>query len=43
MPVRNAGGGKRWGSKGKIYRGKGAATKAARQGRAIKASQAKKR
>ncbi len=40
MPVRKVKGGYRWGSKGKIYKSK---AKAARQGRAIKASQAKRR
>lgn len=39
MPVRKAGGGYRYGTKGKVYRGKGAKAKAARQGRAIRASQ----
>jgi len=34
MPVRKVKGGYRWGSSGKIYRGKGARAKAARQGRA---------
>lgn len=34
MPVKKVKGGYRWGSKGKIYRGKGAKGKAARQGRA---------
>jgi hypothetical protein len=34
MPVRPVSGGHRWGSKGKIYRGKGSRAKAARQGRA---------
>ena len=43
MPVKKAGGGYKYGSKGKTYRGKGAASKAAKQGRAIKASQAKRR
>lgn len=38
MPVKRVpGGGYRWGDKGKVYTGKGAAAKAARQGRAIKA------
>lgn len=31
--------GYRWGDKGRLYTGKGARAKAARQGRAIKASQ----
>lgn len=43
MPVRKAKGGYRWGSRGKVYRGKGAKAKAARQGRAIRASQGKKK
>lgn len=34
MPVRKVSGGYRWGNRGKIYRGKGAKAKAARQGRA---------
>jgi hypothetical protein len=41
MPVRKAKGGYQYGSKGKVYRGKGAKAKAAKQGRAIKASQAR--
>jgi hypothetical protein len=40
MPVRKVKGGYRWGSKGKVYRSK---AKAAKQGRAIKASQAKRK
>ena len=43
MPVKKSGGGYKYGSKGKTYRGKGAAAKAAKQGRAVKASQAKRR
>jgi len=44
MPVQKAKGGYRWGKSGKVYRGKGAKSRAARQGRAIKVSQhAKKR
>ncbi len=44
MPVRRTkGGGYKYGSKGKTYYGKGAKKKAARQGRAIKANQKKKR
>lgn len=39
MPVRKAKGGYRYGKKGKVYRGKGAKAKAAKQGRAIRASQ----
>lgn len=38
MPVKKANGGYKYGSKGKVYKGKGAKAKAARQGRAIKAS-----
>jgi len=34
MPVRKVKGGYRWGRHGKIYRGKGARSKAAKQGRA---------
>ena len=41
MPVRRVSGGYRFGTKGKLYTGKGAKAKAARQGRAIKASQAR--
>ena len=37
MPVRKAKGGYRWGTKGKVYRGKGAKARAAKQGRAIHA------
>jgi hypothetical protein len=43
MPVRKVNGGYRWGTRGKIYRGKGAKKKAARQGRAIKANQNKRK
>lgn len=44
MPVRRVGpGAYRYGSKGKVYRGPGAKAKAARQGRAIKASQARRK
>ena len=39
MPVHKVKGGYKWGKSGKTYRGKGAKSKAARQGRAIKASQ----
>ena len=38
MPVKRVKGGYRWGSKGKIYRGRGAKARAARQGRAAYAS-----
>lgn len=43
MPVKSSGGGYKYGSKGKTYTGKGAKAKAARQGRAIKASQARRK
>ncbi|GAG87619.1 unnamed protein product [marine sediment metagenome] len=43
MPVQKAKGGYRYGRSGKVYRGKGAKKKAARQGRAIKVSQARRR
>lgn len=44
MPVRRTkSGGYKWGSKGKTYYGKGARAKAAKQGRAIKASQRRKK
>jgi len=44
MPVRKTkGGGYRYGTKGKTYYGKGAKSKAARQGRAIKASQSRRK
>jgi hypothetical protein len=39
MPVRKVKGGYRWGSKGKVYKSK---AKAARQGRAVKAAQARR-
>lgn len=39
MPVRKVKGGYRWGTHGKIYKSK---AKAAKQGRAIKAAQAKR-
>ena len=35
--------GYQWGSHGKVYRGKNAKAKAARQGRAIKASQSRRK
>lgn len=38
MPVKRASGGYRWGSRGKVYRGRGAKAKAARQGRAAYAN-----
>lgn len=40
MPTRKVPGGYRWGTKGKIYRSK---AKADKQGRAIKASQARRK
>lgn len=43
MPVKKVKGGYRYGTKGKVYRGKGAKAKAAKQGRAIKASQKRTR
>jgi hypothetical protein len=39
MPVKKRGGGYKYGNKGKLYKGKGAKGKAAKQGRAIRASQ----
>ena len=43
MPVRKVKGGYRYGTKGKLYKGRGAKAKAARQGRAIKVSQSKRK
>lgn len=43
MPVRKSGGGYKYGSKGKVYKGKGAKAKAAKQGRAIQASKSRKK
>lgn len=44
MPVRKVGKSSfKFGSSGKTYRGKGAKAKAAKQGRAIKASQARRK
>lgn len=43
MPVRKTSGGYKYGTSGKLYKGKGAKAKAARQGRAIKASQARRK
>ena len=40
MPVRKVKGGYKWGSRGKVYRSK---AKAAKQGRAIKAAQARRK
>jgi hypothetical protein len=42
MPVHKKGSGYQWGNSGKVYTGKGAKAKAAKQGRAVKASQAKR-
>jgi hypothetical protein len=42
MPVRKNKGGYQYGKKGKVYKGKGAKAKAAKQGRAIQASKHKK-
>lgn len=42
MPVRKNKGGYQYGNTGKIYRGKGAKGKAAKQGRAIQASKKRK-
>jgi hypothetical protein len=42
MPVRRVKGGFKWGKSGKLYKGKGAKAKAAKQGRAVKASQARR-
>jgi len=41
MPVRKTQGGYKYGTKGKLYKGKTAKAKAARQGRAIKSNQAR--
>lgn len=43
MPVRKVGSGYKYGQSGKTYTGKGAKAKAARQGRAIQASKARRR
>lgn len=43
MPVRKVAGGWRWGRHGKVYKGRGAKARAARQGRAIRAAQARRR
>jgi hypothetical protein len=42
MPVKKSGGGYKYGNTGKLYKGKGAKAKAAKQGRAIRASKARK-
>lgn len=39
MPVKKVKGGYKYGTKGKLYKGKGAKAKAEKQGRAIRASQ----
>jgi uncharacterized protein len=38
MPVHKAGGGYQWGGHGKVYKGRGAKAKAAKQGRAAYAN-----
>jgi hypothetical protein len=43
MPVRKVKGGYQYGNSGKVYKGKGAKSRANRQGRAIKASQARRK
>jgi hypothetical protein len=43
MPTRRSGGGYKYGTKGKTYKGKGAKAKADRQGRAIQASKARRK
>ena len=43
MPVEKSKGGYRYGKTGKVYKGKGAKAKAAKQGRAIQASKAKRK
>jgi len=40
MPVKKSGSGYKWGTKGKVYRSK---SKASKQGKAIKASQSRKK
>lgn len=42
MPVRKVKGGYQYGSSGKVYRGKGAKSRATKQGRAINASKSKR-
>jgi hypothetical protein len=42
MPVRKSKGGYQFGTKGKVYKGKGAKKKASKQGRAIQASKRKR-
>jgi hypothetical protein len=41
MPVHKAKGGWQWGRSGKVYKGRGAKAKAARQGRAIAVNRAR--
>lgn len=43
MPVRKIDGGYKYGYSGKLYKGRGAKAKAAKQGRAIQASQARQK
>ena len=43
MPVRKSKGGYQYGKKGKVYKGRGAKAKAAKQGRAIQASKGAKK
>ena len=43
MPVHKSGGGYKYGKSGKVYTGKGAKAKAAKQGRAIAASKSRKK
>lgn len=42
MPVQKTKGGYKWGKSGKLYRGKGAKSKAMKQGRAIHVSKRKR-
>jgi hypothetical protein len=41
MPIRKVRGGYQYGSSGKVYKGKGAKSRAAKQGRAIQANKRK--
>ena len=43
MPIKPCPNGHKYGNKGKCYKGKGSRAKAAKQGRAIKANQGRKR
>jgi hypothetical protein len=43
MPIKRSGGGYKFGKRGKLYKGKRARSKANKQGRAIKASQARRK